>query len=89
VTDRPFGFLVDDFLDIIAKKVLSDQQSYVSVTHARLLWRSRGESPYTWPALHVCARLPQPAADEYDVQPKLSLHACALTSACQKAQCEY
>jgi hypothetical protein len=45
VTDRPFGFLVDDFLDIIAKKVLSDQQSYVSVTHARLLWRSRGESP--------------------------------------------
>ena len=47
MTDRPFGFLVDDFLDIIAKKVLSDQQSYVSVTHARLLWRSRGKSPCT------------------------------------------
>jgi len=28
---------MDDFLGIIAKKVLSDQQSYVSVTHVRLL----------------------------------------------------
>ncbi len=46
VTDRPFGFLMDDFLGIIAKKVLSNQQSYVTAAHVRLLARSRGISLY-------------------------------------------
>lgn len=37
---------MDDFSGIIAKKVLSDQQSYVTAAHVRLLARSRGISLY-------------------------------------------
>lgn len=52
---------MDDFSSIIAKKVLSDQQSYVTAAHVRLLARSRG-IPCTWLGFHTCARLPQPTA---------------------------